>query len=111
MDAPTGIKALVGRKQTKNVKFVGEDVTITKLTVAQVKAVQEAAKALDVPEGTEADDDAGLNVLRTVIRSSVNGGEQLTDEDFEGFPIDELRNLSKHIMTFSGIGGDEGKSN
>jgi hypothetical protein len=105
--APKGIKALVGRKQTKNFKFVGEDVTVSKLTVAQVKQIQVAAKGVD--ENAE-DDDAGLEVLRTVIRSAVEGGSELSDADFETFPIDELRNLSRSIMQFSGIAPeDEGK--
>jgi hypothetical protein len=33
-----GIKALVGRKMTKTVKFMGDDVKISKLSVQQVQA-------------------------------------------------------------------------
>jgi hypothetical protein len=101
MEVPsTGIKALVGRKRSKNIKFLDADITITKLTVAEVKQIQEAAKPL---EKDEENDDAGLNILRTVIKSAVVGGDQLVDADFEAWPIDDLRELSKAIMEFSGI--------
>jgi hypothetical protein len=103
MDTPTvakGIKALVGRKRTKSIKFLDVDINITKLTVAEVKQIQEAAKPL---ETDEENDDAGLNILRTVIRAAVEGGEELVDSDFEAWPIDDLRELSKTIMEFSGI--------
>jgi hypothetical protein len=104
---PKGIMALVGRKRSKNIKFLDEDVVITKLTVAQVKQIQTAAQALEKDEGN---DESGLEVLRTVIRASVVGAEGLQDEDFEGWPIDDLRNLSREIMKFSGIAAeDEGK--
>jgi hypothetical protein len=39
----------------------------------------------------------------------VEGGEDLTDEDFETFPMDELSKLSTEVMKFSGIGQDAGK--
>jgi hypothetical protein len=102
---PKGIMALVGRKRSKNIKFLDEDVVITKLTVAQVKQIQTAAQALEKDEGN---DESGLEVLRTVIRASVVGAEGL--QVFEGWPIDDLRNLSREIMKFSGIAAeDEGK--
>jgi hypothetical protein len=99
----TGIRALVGRKMTKPVKFMGADVNISKLSVAQVLEIQNRAK------GIEADDNEGFNVLKTVIRASVEGASDLTDQDFENFPLDELSKLSNDIMKFSGIGSDAGK--
>lgn len=101
----SGIKGLVGRKMTKNVKFMGEDVKVSKLSVAEVLAIQESAKKL------ESDDSAGIELLKTVIRSAVEGGEDLSDDDFENFPMDELSKLSAEIMKYSGIGQDQGKSN
>ena len=99
----SGIKALVGKKMTKSVKFMGEDVKINKLSVAEVLEIQEKAKSL------EQDDAAGFDVLKTVIKAAVDGGADLTDEDFENFPMDELSKLSAEIMKFSGIGQDQGK--
>ena len=105
MTEVTGILALVGKRASKRVKFLGEDITIRKLTVAEVRAVQELAKEL---EGKE--DDNGIQMLELVIKSSVVGGDQLTTENFEEWPIDELATLSNDIMKYSGFNKDEGKS-
>lgn len=99
----SGIKGLVGRKMTKTVKFMGEDVKISKLSVSEVMSIQEKAKEV------EKDDTAGLELLQTVIRSAVEGADDLADEDFQTFPMDELSKLSNEIMKFSGIGADQGK--
>lgn len=98
-----GIKGLVGKKMTRSIKFMGEDLKISKLSVAEVMEIQDKAKSL------EKEDSAGFDVLKTVIRSAVDGGSDLTDQDFENFPMDELSKLSTEIMKFSGIGGDQGK--
>jgi len=99
----SGIRGLVGKKMTKAVKFMGEDVKISKLSVAEVMSIQEHAK--DV----ENDEAAGLALLQTVIRSAVEGADELADEDFLTFPMDELSKLSNEIMKFSGIGNEQGK--
>lgn len=98
-----GIKSLVNKKMTQNVKFVGEDVKISKLTVAEVMEIQDLAKV------QETDDSSGFELLKRVIKMSVEGGEELTDEDFKSFPMDELTKLSQAIMRFSGVAGDQGK--
>ena len=99
-----GLKSLVGNKVSKNVKFMGQDLEISKLTVSQVLEIQKLAK-----EAGE-DEDANFNLLLLVIRSSAKGGEELTDEDFDSFPIDELSVLSNNIMLYSGVAGEEGKA-
>ena len=95
------IVALVGKKVTKKVKFMNEDITISKLSVAEVTAIQEASKNLQ--ENSE----DGLAVLREVIKSAVEGADELTLADFQGFPLDELSKLSNEIMKFSGLGATE----
>lgn len=101
--ATSTIKGLVGKKMTMKTKFMNEDVTISKLSVAEVMAIQDSAK--DSGES----DDAGLNVLKKVITSAVEGASELTDDDFAAFPMDELSKLSTAIMKFSGIGTEQGK--
>lgn len=96
----SAIKNLVGKKMTKDVKFMGENVKISKLTVTEVVTIQKEAKAL------EGNDEAGFGVLQTVIRSAVEGADELSDEDFSSFPMEELSKLSQEIMKFSGIGGE-----
>lgn len=98
-----GIKGMVGRRMDKTVKFMGQDLKITKLSVAEVMDIQVKAKEL------EADETAGFGVLKTVVMAAVEGGKDLTDEDFQTFPMDELSKLSAEIMKFSGIGTEQGK--
>lgn len=96
-DNKMSIKTLVGKKQTKTVKFMNEDVKISKLSVAQVLEIQNKAKAI------EADESKGFDVLKIVIMSAVEDGDTLSDEDFDSFPMDELSKLSAEIMKFSGL--------
>ena len=103
-----GIMSLVGKKMTKKVKFMGEDVVITKLNVSEVLSIQEKAKELEKDDKGE-DTKLGFAVLQTVITSAVEGGEELTEDDFNTFPMDELTKLSNEIMKFSGIGAEVGK--
>jgi len=91
----------IGKKMTKKVKFMGEEIEISKLSVAQIVTVQESAKA------AESDDSKGFEILKTIIRASAAGAEDLTDEQFSDFPMDELSKLSNDVMVFSGI--DAGK--
>jgi hypothetical protein len=92
--------ALVGKKVQKTVKFMGQDVDITKLTVAHVEAIQEQAKEI------EKNPEKGFDVLKQIIRSSAVGAEDISDEDFANMPMDELTKLSNEIMKFSGVAGE-----
>jgi hypothetical protein len=92
-----GIMALVGKKSTKEVTFLGEKIKIAKLSVAQINEIQEAAKDI------ETNQDKGYDVLKLVIRQSAEGGSGLEDKHFDDFPMDELSKLSSQIMEFSGI--------
>lgn len=100
-----GIRSLVGRRMTKSIKFVNEDVKISKLSVAEVIEIQDLAKTVNESSDTK----SGLELIKKVIRLSVEGASELTDTDFETFPMDELSKLSNEIMRFSGISGDSGK--
>jgi len=102
----SGMKALVGKKMSKNVKFMGEDVKISKLSVAEVMDIQEKAQALNEDNASAT---AGFDILTTVIRSAVEGAAELTDEDFQSFPMEELSTLSNNIMSFSGMGAEQQK--
>lgn len=104
MNAAVGIRGMIGIKVQKEVEFMGRPLTISKLTYAQVKKIQESSKA-----SVDAED--GFGVMRTVIRESAEGASDLTDADFEQFAIDELAKLSTEIMSFSGMQQGEGKPN
>jgi hypothetical protein len=104
MSEAKGIKALVGQRMTKTVKFLTGDVKISKLTVSEVLEIQNKAKDADK------DESIGLELIKTVIRSAVEGGTELDDSEFDNFPMDELSKLSNEIMKYSGLGQDAGKS-
>lgn len=91
------MKELVGKFVEKQAAFIGEKVTIRKLTVNQVMKIQEMSKA----EQTE---ESNLEVLAYVITNSVKGADTVTLDELKGFPLDELSNLSQTILEFSGLG-------
>jgi hypothetical protein len=94
------MKKLVGKSITKSVDFMGDSVEIKKLSVAEVMEIQNTAKKSAKSE-TET---AQMALLRKVIRIAVKDAEELTDADFDTFPLDELSKLSEAIMEFSGLG-------
>jgi hypothetical protein len=96
-DMSEGMKRFVGKRVTKKVKFMDEEVVISKLFLSEVKKIQAAAKA------AEADNEQGLEALKEIIRSAVSGAEDLSEDDFDNLPLDELTKLSNEIMKFSGI--------
>jgi hypothetical protein len=98
-----GIKSLVGRRIDRSVKFMGQDIKICKLTVSEVLQIQADAK------NVKEDDDSGFEILKKVIRLSVVGASELSDEDFSTFPMDELTKLSQEVMKFSGMVAEQGK--
>lgn len=129
------IKNLVGKRVTKTTKFLGEDIVINKLSIADVEEIQATVKAIeevglahadamkryeadcekakaegaDLPERpAEPEVQDNFSVLKTIIRSATVDGDQLTDEDFQGFALDDLTKLSEEIMSFSGV-GDKGR--
>ena len=94
----TDFRSFVGARMSKNVKFMGGEVTINKLSVSEVQQIQEDAKKI------QDDDQAGFEVLKKVIKYAVVGASDVEDEEFESFPLDELSKLSDEITKFSGFG-------
>lgn len=100
-----GMKAMVGKRSTKTVKFMGEELSISKLSMEQVLAVQEAAKKAEAAK----DDNTSLDLIKNVIRDAVEGAADLTDAEFRQFPFDDLNLLSQDILKFSGLGNGDPK--
>jgi hypothetical protein len=94
------MKDLIGKRISKKIKFMGEELTMYKLTVDEVVALQAESKTL-----TE-DSTDGIRVLRKIIQTAIEGATDISDEDFNKFPMQELSNLSGEIMKFSGMGDD-----
>lgn len=97
------MKHLVGKVIKKKVPFMGDEVEIRKLSVAEVMDVQKMVNKATKAKG----DDAQLGLLRDVIRLATIGAEEISDADFNSFPIAELNDLSTAILGFSGLGDEE----
>jgi len=97
------MKHLVGKVIKKKVPFMGDEVEIRKLSVAEVMDVQKMVNKATKAKG----EDAQLGLLRDVIRLATIGAEEISDEDFNTFPIAELNELSTAILGFSGLGDEE----
>ena len=87
---------------TVKVHFMGDEVEVRKLTVAEIFDVQ------DIISKAGKDEAGQMKLLQDVIRLAVVGAEEITEEEFKGFPIAELTKLSEQIMSVSGLGGSEG---
>jgi hypothetical protein len=98
------MKHLVGKVITKKVPFMEDEVEIRKLSVNEVFQVQK----LVTKSSKSKSEDAQLGLLRDVIRMSVVDAADLTDEDYNTFPIAELSLLTEAVLEFSGIGQDQG---
>ncbi|MDB2598900.1 hypothetical protein N9Y08_06100 [Paracoccaceae bacterium] len=101
------MKHLVGKVISKKVSFMGDEVEIRKLSVAEVFKVQAMVKTSTKSKS----EDAQISLLRDVIRLAVVGADELTDEDFNSFPIAELNDVSNHILNYSGLGEAQASGN
>jgi hypothetical protein len=99
------MKHLVGKVITEKVPFMGEEVEVKKLSVGEVLKVQRLTKEYNKKKNAE---DASLDLLRDVIKMSVIGASELTNEDFNTFPLEELNRVSQAILKLSGV-NEEGK--
>jgi len=88
-------------KVSKKVKFMNEDIEIIKLTVAQVMSIQELAKNTTNENATESD---SIRLLTLVIQLGAPELKDLTNDEVNSFPMDELTKLSNEILKYSGIG-------
>ena len=104
------MKALLAKAATKTtkVKFMDtETVEVRKLTVSQVKDFQ--AK-LEANKGKE-DVDTGLSLQRDLIRLAVIGADELTDEEMDQFPLDDITKLFDSILRLAGVKGEAAAGN
>jgi hypothetical protein len=94
------MKHLVGKKITKKVEFMNDEIELRKLSVSEVLHIQNLVKK----SNNSKDKYEELDLLRDVTRLAVVGAEELTNEEFDTFPLGELTTLSSEIMTFAGLG-------
>jgi hypothetical protein len=93
-----GFKDLIGKVISKKIKFLDSEIVIRKLSLEQTQEIQEQAKNIGENEGN------ALKMLMSVIVLSVEGAEEMTEDEFRKFPIEDLNKLSEDILKYSGLG-------
>jgi hypothetical protein len=97
------MKHLVGKKMSKKVPFMGDKVEVSRLSVKEVMEVQAIVKKSQAAK----DENAQIGLLRDVIRIAVIGADEISDDEFDGFPIAELTELVDEILSYSGLSGND----
>jgi len=97
LKSPTQSKfsKFIQNKQTKSVPFSGEEIEIRKLSLKEMRHVQELAK------DTSTEDEASMyEMLRKII--SLGIGEDFPQDVMEEISLGDLNELSNAIMEYSG---------
>jgi len=94
------MKHLVGKKIIEKVSFMNDEVEVKKLTVSEVLYIQELIKK---SQNKKSDYD-DIALIKDVVRLSVIGAEEITNEEFNEFPVGELTELSGNILRIAGLG-------
>lgn len=92
-------------EQTVKVKFLGSNIDVKKLSVADVEKFQSRLKEVKDEESE------GLGLQRDIIRMGVVGAEDMTDDELNQFPLDDLSRLAEEVLRAAGVKGDSGNSN
>ena len=98
------MKHLVGKKIIEKVGFMNDEVEVKKLTVSEVLHIQELIKKTQNNKANYDD----MALIKDVIRLAVVGSEEITDKEFNGFPVGELTELSSNILRIAGLGENLG---
>lgn len=87
----------IGSKSKKTVTFMDKELEISKLTINQVLNVQKVTKE------AEASESGNILILTAVVRAGAEELRDLSQEDIQDFPMEELATLSNSIMEYSGL--------
>lgn len=90
----------VGKRSTETVDFVGLQLEINKLNINQVLEIQDLTKKLTETGNAE---QSSIEILSAVIRAGAPELRDLSKQEFQDFPMNDLAELSNRIMTFSGL--------
>ncbi len=85
---------LTEEQMVREVPFMGGFIDVRKTTIRNLKDVQEATKDINFEEDTE----ESMQFVYDTLRRFVVGAEDMTAEDFEEFPIEELSALIEEII-------------
>ncbi len=79
---------------TREVPFLGGCVEVRKTTVRDLREIQEAAEGLDFEENSE----ESMEFVYNTLRRFVTGAGDMTDTEFEEFPLEDLAMLVEDIL-------------
>jgi hypothetical protein len=89
-----------GLKAKTKTSFMGMDIEINKLSVNQVFHVREL---IDIA-AKEPSEKANMDIMVAVVKYGAPELSDLSDEEIQDFPIDDLGKFSNEILTNSGLG-------
>ena len=101
------MKHLVGKEITQEFYFMGEKIEVRKLSVKEVLEVQKEINKLNKSKS----ETAQISIIRELLRKTVVGAKEMTDEEFDAFPLGELSDLVEKSVSFSGMSGKEEAGN
>jgi len=97
------MKHLIGRSaRTVEVPFSGDVVTVRVLSLKELRKFQGLAKSLNDNKDL-ADDDRMISIQRGLLRASVDGASDLTDDELDDFPPKDLAELVKSVFEANGL--------
>ncbi len=85
---------LTEEQMLREVPFMGGVIDVRKTTIRNLKDIQESTKDINFEEDTE----ETMEFVYDTLRRFVVGAEDMTTEDFEEFPVDELSSLVEEII-------------
>ena len=94
-------------RATVSVPFLDDTVEVVKLSVAEVREFQ---KELESTKGKAEDAEASLGIQRKIIRLGVVGASELSDDELDSFPLDDLSTLAKAVLEQAGVRSTEGNA-
>jgi len=94
----TDLRALINKRSTKPVPFLGARIEINKLTLAECTEIQKLARDIDADNPEK-----GFELLMHVIRVGVPTAADFTEEDFQNFPMSDLNSLSDEVLKYAGM--------
>ena len=92
---------------TKKVSFLGKSnaLEIRKLSGLEIHDFQTFVNSEELKALTEGE--RGTKIQNYILRVGVTDASEITDEEFLTFPLDELANVAKEVLRFSGAGGGD----
>lgn len=94
--------------------FMGQknSVEIRKLSAQEVLDFQSYVKSVAPKEDAENQEaESGFAIQFYLIKKTVNGADDISDEELKSFPLEDLSRLTEEILKFSGLDTSKSEGN